>query len=244
MNSESIYGWSSIPPLPEPLAHFLTPAGEDRPLKRERTRRQLLQAAVQVVCARGLADTSVQEIARVAGVAPGTVYNHFRTRDDVLEALAVALSTTLNERVLQSYQGIADGAQRMSIGMRRFLWLGETSPPWAMLLLQLSMAFPQVIEAVKPYSLADLRLARSQGRFSVADEDAAIDMVFGTCLRAMQRIAGGEVDSPQDYAAELLKMVLCGLGMTPDEAAEVMARPLPPFVSPAPAPKARARRVA
>lgn len=242
MSSESVFGWSSIPPLPEPLAHFLVPAVQDRPLKRERTRRQLLQATVQVLSARGLPDTSVQEIARVAGVTPGTVYNHFRTREEILEALALALSTTLNERVMQSYQGIADGAQRMSIGMRRFLWLGETSPAWGLLLLELSTAFPQVIESIRPYSLADLRLAQAQGRFDVADEDAAIDMVFGTCMRAMKRIAGGEVRTPDVYIAELLKMVLCSLGMAPDDAAEVMARPLPPFVATEAAPAPRARR--
>lgn len=232
-----------MPALPEPLAHFLLPEDGQRPLKRERTRRQLLQAAVQVISARGLAGAGIQEIARVAGMAPGTVYNHFRTREEIFEALAVALSTTLNERVVQSYQGIEDGAQRMSIGMRRFLWLGETSPAWALLLIQLSMAFPQVVALVRPYSLGDLRLARSQGRFRVADEEAAIDMVFGTCLRAMGRIAQGEVAAPQAYVAELLQMVLCGLGMAPADAAEVMARPLPPFVLPAPAaPAARARR--
>lgn len=237
-----------MPPLPEPLAHFLLPEDGERPLKRERTRRQLLQAAVQVVSARGLAGTGIQEIARVAGMAPGTVYNHFRTREDIFEALAVALSTTLNERVVQSYQHIADGAQRMSIGMRRFLWLGETSPPWAQLFMELAGAFPQAIELIRPYSLADLRLAQSQGRFHVADEEAAIDMVFGTCLRAMARIAQGQAPAPQAYVADLLKMVLCGLGMAPGEAAEVMARPLPPFLvaehAAQPARARSARRVA
>ncbi|WP_326538051.1 TetR/AcrR family transcriptional regulator [Pseudorhodoferax sp.] len=231
-----------MPPLPEALAHFLLPEDGDRPLKRERTRRQLLQAAVQVISARGLADTGIQEIARVAGMAPGTVYNHFRTREEIFEALAVALSTTLNERVVQSYQGITDGAQRMSIGMRRFLWLGETSPPWALLLIQLSMAFPQVIALIKPYSLGDLRLAQSQGRFRVADEEAAIDLVFGTCQQAIARIAQGEVPEPAAYARELLQMVLVALGMAPADAAEVMARPLPPFVVAAPAAPARAGR--
>jgi len=224
-----------MPPLPEALAHFLLPGEGDRPLKKERTRRQLLQAAVQVVSARGLADTSIQEIARVAGMTPGTVYNHFNTREQIFEALAVALSTTLNERVVESYQDIADGAQRMSIGMRRFLWLGETSPAWAMLLIQLSVAYPQVIELIKPYSLGDLRLAQSQGLFHVADEEAAIDLVFGTCLRAITRIAQGEVAEPAAYAREILQMVLHALGMSLADAAEVMARPLPPFAALAPA---------
>ncbi len=180
-----------MPPLPEPLARFLLPGEGERPSKRERTRRQLLHATVEVIASRGVAGTTIQEIARVAGMAPGTVYNHFSTREEIFEALALALFTTLNERVVQSYQHIEDGAQRMSIGMRRFLWLAEVSAPWALLMIQLAMAHPQAIELVKPYSLADLRRAKAQGRFDVVDEEAAIDMVFGTCIRAQVRIAQG-----------------------------------------------------
>ena len=161
-----------MPPLPEPLARFLLPGEGERPSKRERTRRQLLHATVEVIASRGVAGTTIQEIARVAGMAPGTVYNHFSTREEIFEALALALFTTLNERVVQSYQHIEDGAQRMSIGMRRFLWLAEVSAPWALLMIQLAMAHPQAIELVKPYSLADLRRAKAQGRFDVVDEEA------------------------------------------------------------------------
>lgn len=231
-----------MPPLPQPLARFLLPGEGERPSKRDRTRRQLLHATVEVVASRGVAGTSIQEIARVAGMAPGTVYNHFSTREEIFEALAVALSTTLNERVVQSYQHIEDGAQRMSIGMRRFLWLAEESAPWALLLIQLASAYPEAIELIKPYSRADLRMAQAQGRFHVTDEEAAIDMVFGTCMRAQARIAQGEVPDSAAYVQALLQMVLRGLGMSPADAAEVMARPLPPFATHAPTEAAPAPR--
>lgn len=231
-----------MPPLPEPLARFLLPGEGERPSKRERTRRQLLHATVEVIASRGVASTTIQEIARVAGMAPGTVYNHFSTREEIFEALALALFTTLNERVVQSYQHIEDGAQRMSIGMRRFLWLAEVSAPWALLMIQLATAHPQAIELVKPYSLADLRRAKAQGRFDVVDEEAAIDMVFGTCIRAQVRIAQGEVADSPAFVNALLQMVLRGLGMAAADAAEVMARPLPAFTTQAAAGAVSTRR--
>ena len=58
-----------MPPLPEPLARFLLPGEGERPSKRERTRRQLLHATVEVIASRGVASTTIQEIARVAGMA-------------------------------------------------------------------------------------------------------------------------------------------------------------------------------
>ncbi|MBN9428420.1 MAG: TetR/AcrR family transcriptional regulator [Burkholderiales bacterium] len=222
-----------MPPLPEPLAHALSGTAPDRPPKRERTRRQLLQAAVEALSVHGVAGTTIQEIARVAGMAPATVYNHFRTREELLEALAVTLAQSLNDQIVRSYQHIDDGAQRMSIGIRRSLWLARESPAWTLLVMELALAFPQINEIAKPYSLADLRLGQTQGRFKAGDEEAAIDLVFGSCSRAMMRIALGQIPDVDRYMHELASMLLCALGMPNGDALEVIARPLPPFVKPA-----------
>jgi AcrR family transcriptional regulator len=55
-----------------------------------RTRTELLQAAVRVVSERGTRRASMTDIAAEAGVAKGTLYNHFRTKDDVWVALVDA----------------------------------------------------------------------------------------------------------------------------------------------------------
>lgn len=223
-----------MPPLPEPLAQLWV-GTSPHPPKRERTRRQLLQAAVQVLSARGLAGASVQEIARVAGMATGTVYNHFSTREEIVEALAWALINTLNERIVQSYAAIEDGAERMAIGMRRFLWLADTNAQWTLLLLELSAAHPDVLEGVmRTYPQTDLRLGVAQGRFSFPSEDAALHMVFGAIPLAMTKIASGHVAEPQHYMRMLVQMILVGLGMDTQQAAEVVMRPLPPFETPTP----------
>ena len=53
----------------------------------DRTRRALLTGAARAVAEYGVRGTSMQAIAAAAGVAKGTLYNHFRTKDDVLRAL-------------------------------------------------------------------------------------------------------------------------------------------------------------
>lgn len=52
------------------------------------TRAALLAAAGQCLVAAGARRTTMLDIALAAGVAKGTVYNHFRTRDDLYRALA------------------------------------------------------------------------------------------------------------------------------------------------------------
>lgn len=50
----------------------------------DETREQLLAAAMEVVVARGYDGTRVAEIARVAGVTTGAIYNHFDSKADLL----------------------------------------------------------------------------------------------------------------------------------------------------------------
>ena len=52
-----------------------------------RTRAALLEAAAGCLQERGVRRTTMGDVAQAAGVAKATLYNHFRTKDDVLRAL-------------------------------------------------------------------------------------------------------------------------------------------------------------
>jgi AcrR family transcriptional regulator len=52
-----------------------------------RTRAGLLAGATRAFSARGLRRSTMQSIATAAGVAKATLYNHFRTKDEVARAL-------------------------------------------------------------------------------------------------------------------------------------------------------------
>jgi AcrR family transcriptional regulator len=61
-----------------------------------RTRRGLLDGAARAFAAAGLRRTTMQSIAASAGVAKATLYNHFRTKDEVArELLATELDRLL-----------------------------------------------------------------------------------------------------------------------------------------------------
>ncbi len=52
-----------------------------------RTRQRILDAAAQHFGAQGLSKTTVEEIARTAGVSKGIVYHHYGSKDQVFDAL-------------------------------------------------------------------------------------------------------------------------------------------------------------
>lgn len=65
----------------------------------ESTRREILQAALEVLARDGPESLSVAEVARRAGVNRGTAYQHFPTRED----LAHATTNWVSERMYQEF---------------------------------------------------------------------------------------------------------------------------------------------
>ncbi len=57
-------------------------------------REQILEAAVKVFAEKGFRAAKMQEVANTAGIANGTVYNYFRSKDEVLLALLERLNET------------------------------------------------------------------------------------------------------------------------------------------------------
>jgi AcrR family transcriptional regulator len=237
---------AGLPPLPPGLAAAFAAATSGGRGKRERTQSALVRAAVQVFCARGVAPATVQEVAQVAGMTAATVYNHFASKEALVAEVAVVLAQSLCRAIAQSHATVADAAQRMAIGQRRYIWLAAQSPPWALLLLEMASASPGLLEYIQKYPLADLRAGLRQKRFTVPSEAAAMDAINGICTMAMRRVALGEAPARHDVAAATL--VLRALGLDAADAAEVAKRPLPDLPvaeaeapPPAAAKRARAR---
>jgi AcrR family transcriptional regulator len=82
------------------MATDIDPA--ERPLRRDvrRNRAKLLAVAAEVFAADGT-NASLEEVARRAGVGPGTLYRHFPTRQDLLVALLRDRVDALTARATQ-----------------------------------------------------------------------------------------------------------------------------------------------
>lgn len=73
----------------------------------------LLRAAIETFAARGFFNAQVADIARTAGVAAGTVYLYFRSKDDLLISI---FDKTMRETIAAgraSIAGIADPLERL-----------------------------------------------------------------------------------------------------------------------------------
>jgi AcrR family transcriptional regulator len=62
-----------------------------RELRKEETRKRLLGTAIRLMTEKGFEALTVEEIATAADVGKGTIYNYFRTKEDIVVAFFVDL---------------------------------------------------------------------------------------------------------------------------------------------------------
>lgn len=60
----------------------------NRQLAALETRKKLLEAAKEIICEKGLINTSIAEITKACGVSNGTFYTYFKRKEDVVFALS------------------------------------------------------------------------------------------------------------------------------------------------------------
>lgn len=76
-------------------------------------RARILKAAVKVFARKGFHETKVAEIARAAGVADGTIYLYFKSKDDLLISLFEDHMDRLNEELRGDLNALPDCATKI-----------------------------------------------------------------------------------------------------------------------------------
>lgn len=73
----------------------------------------LLRAAIDTFAARGFFNSQVADVARAAGVAAGTVYLYFRSKDDLLVSIFERTMTEAIESGRRGIEALPDAAARL-----------------------------------------------------------------------------------------------------------------------------------
>lgn len=76
-------------------------------------REAILRAAITVFAQRGFFQAQVADVARVAGVAAGTVYLYFRSKDDLLVSIFEQTMTAALAEGRDALEGLTDPAARL-----------------------------------------------------------------------------------------------------------------------------------
>ncbi|KPU62116.1 bacterial regulatory s, tetR family protein [Pseudomonas fluorescens] len=193
--------------------------------KRERTRRGLMDAALRLVARKEVGEIALFEVAAEAAVSNGTIYNYFRTRDEVLEAVGIAMAAEFSDAISALSTDVQCGAQRLSIGVRMFVCRAAADHQWANALLRI-IHFDQAMRSrLANHVMSDLREGLRAGTFAYEDEGIALDLVLSCTTGAMRSVVEGRAVVEHDV--RVAEMILQALGVTPAKARKIAAKPLP-----------------
>ena len=74
---------------------------------------KVLDAAAELFARKGFKETTTRDIAAAADMLPGSIYYHFKTKDDLLLAVYQEGVRRINEAVGEGTKGIADPWERL-----------------------------------------------------------------------------------------------------------------------------------
>ena len=193
--------------------------------RRAQTRAKLVAAAGTLFARQGVENTRINEITEKADVGFGSFYNHFDSKDAIVEAVLAETIAAQGAALEAVTAGLDDPAETVAVAHRYFVNLARTDPDWAWLLIRFNLSHNIALAALGPFAQRDLERGVSAGRFNVPDKRVALFASGGALLAVMRAVLDGQ--APKNAGRHHAEGVLRLLGLSPQDAAEVAGRPMP-----------------
>src|SRR4051812_2948452 len=173
------------------------PAKPRRRLSAEERREHILRAGMEVFAERGYQEASMVEIARVAGITPAVIYDHFASKAELQITLLERQTEELLAFVASAVAGdFDDMAARFRAGVDAFFGFVEEHPyAWRMLFRD---------PPTDPAILSTYRRIHQQATAGIA--------LFLRASAPPELLRGAAPDAAREILGEMLKMAQNGLG--------------------------------
>jgi AcrR family transcriptional regulator len=187
-----------------------------RRLSAEERRAGILDAALAVFSARGYHASSIDDIAREAGISKALIYEHFDSKQGLYADLLERNANELFERLAAALAGveIESGAARLATGLDAFFaFVEERRDAWRILFRDVvdpetSAVLGRVVEQVTAVVAA--LIAQDPGARARDDDgdDQAIRVLAQMLVGAVQSVANWWAEHPEVARAQAVEMVM------------------------------------
>lgn len=199
-------------------------------LRRERTRRKLLESALAVFADKGIETSVIDDVIGAAGVSRGTFYNYFPS----IRAAMIAANHELGKEVFALIEAkvspIPDPAERVAQGLLIFQETALAFPLFAHFVRAVGLEAAGQTSLLTDYLPTHLEDGMAQGRFAALPMQAALDLIAGSTLVCLSRALASGADST--HRQHVIAATLRGLGLEADEALKLAGAPASPLEPP------------
>ena len=193
--------------------------------KAEHTLAALFQAAAEVVGKVGYAAASVADITRLAGVAQGTFYRYFETRQELFDQLLPKIGVEVEEYLRQRVHGSKTGIEVEERSLRAFMEYVVENPRYLRILNEAETLAPKAYRTLFKYVtkryVTSLKLSLDRGELG-AYEERDLEVIAHLLMSARSYLAlrftvtNNTVRPPSDYVIKAyMRFVAAGLSAPP-----------------------------
>lgn len=186
--------------------------------RRSQRQQSLIDAAIAVFIEQGVDATTVDDVVRRAGAAKGTFYLYFRTKDDLLNAVAESLVRGVADRIEAALTSPAPAPERVRALSRAINLVGRE--PYELELVEVlhrpenravhDRIGDRIFDHLAPLLGRVIADGIAEGDFVAQDPDRAARYAL-SCLDALHDVVSSAADVPV-VTEELDAFVLRGLG--------------------------------
>lgn len=193
--------------------------------RQRRVREALVRAARIVMSEKGVDAATMLEIAEMADVGAGTIYNYFKSKDDLAIAVLEEMMHNLGMRIEKVTNTFPDPAQVYAYGIRNVIEAATQDVRWRQLLNRSEVISSAIFRQLGPFAIRDLKQATEAGRIGVSDPSLIWRMTAHSIVGASLAITNGELSD--DAIPEIVMRLLCMIGLDEVSARELALRPRP-----------------
>lgn len=97
----------------------------NRQIAAARTRQKLVETAKSIICDKGLANTSIDEITEACGVSKGTFYTYFKRKEDIVYELSEKMFDEILANAQKCEGAISEKLENYMIHFSRYIERGS-----------------------------------------------------------------------------------------------------------------------
>ncbi len=145
---------------------------ESRVRKRQvKTRARLIESAYKLMSAKGVDDTTIQQITERADVGFGTFYSYFASKDEIAASVLDCVIYNLGQRnrMANDAAGVTDALAIISNSVRLTALEMLNNPMWRWWLRRTDLMVRRMHVGFRPFGIRDLSEAQTAGQVTFSD---------------------------------------------------------------------------
>ncbi|HXG31144.1 MAG TPA: TetR/AcrR family transcriptional regulator [Thermodesulfobacteriota bacterium] len=153
------------------------------------SKNRILNIALSLFIKKGIKSTTTREIARKAGIAEGTIYKHFKSKDDLALKLFISSMDTFREKLVENTGNYTDPKEKLRVLIQNFFDFAKNKPKAYSYIMEAHLRelgrIPEEKPKPKDIFVEVIRLGIEKGDFRKIDENLGAAMVIGMITRTI-----------------------------------------------------------